>query len=205
MNEVRTIYLLDDDPAIRHAVGLFLEGEGYTVMRIASAEYLLELLDDAAFGVLVLDHLLDGMSGLQLQAELKARDIDWPVIFISGCGDIGTSVRAMKAGALDFHVKPFDNNALLRSVKEACRQATRLRLTRTYCAVVTDRFQNLSPREKQVMKHIVDGFSNRDLAERLNISMRTIEVHRSRVMTKMGADTLPDLVRFAKLCQQEES
>jgi FixJ family two-component response regulator len=197
----RTVYLVDDDEAIRHALCLFLETVNLTVREFASAEAFLEGISKSEHSVLVLDLRMRGMSGLELQAQLKARGIEIPIIFISGHGDVQLSVIAMKAGAVDFLEKPFENSAILNSLNEAfAKEESRIReLDRI--AKIEKRCDSLTPREREVMKYIVKGMSNRTLAEHLGLSNRTIEVHRARVMTKMGAESLPDLVRKVSLCK----
>jgi len=197
----RTVFLVDDEQAIRHALRLFLESEDFTVREFASAESFLEAVTEAVHGVLMLDLRMGGMSGLELQAQLKSRGIEMPIIFISGHGDVQLSVIAMKAGAVDFLEKPFENRTVLSCLKEAfSREEARTR-EHNRVAVLEKRCQNLTPRETEVMKHIVKGMSNRALAEHLGLSNRTIEVHRARVMRKMDAESLPDLVRKVALCK----
>lgn len=197
----RTVFLVDDEQAIRHALRLFLESEDFTVREFASAESFLEAVTEAVHGVLMLDLRMGGMSGLELQAQLKSRGIEMPIIFISGHGDVQLSVIAMKAGAVDFLEKPFENRTVLSCLKEAfSREEARTR-EHNRVAVLEKRCQNLTPRETEVMKHIVKGMSNRALAVHLGLSNRTIEVHRARVMRKMDAESLPDLVRKVALCK----
>jgi len=124
MNREHTIYVVDDDPAVCHALGMFLESEGYFVRMLASAEAILKAVsDDASQCVLVLDQRMNGMSGLELQTELRAQGIEWPIVFISGDSNVDISVRAMKAGAIDFLEKPFSNNDLLESIRDAFQLA----------------------------------------------------------------------------------
>ena len=201
MARYRTVYLVDDDAAIRHALRLYLESVDFIVREFASAEAFLEGISETVHAVLVLDLRMQGMSGLELQTQLNARGIEIPIIFISGHGDVQLSVIAMKAGAVDFLEKPFENSAILNSLKEAfARDEIRSRELQQI-AEIERRCNNLTPREREVMQYIVQGLSNRTLAERLGLSNRTIEVHRARVMTKMGAESLPDLVRKVSLCK----
>lgn len=200
MRQKRTVFLVDDDPAVRHALGTFLESTNFNVRAFASAEALLDEIDETAQGVLVLDQRMGGMSGLELQEELKAQQIDLPIIFITGHGDVQMSVTAMKAGARDFIEKPFSNEDLLASIRETLRQYEASTRERSRRAAALKKYEKLTPREQEVMAYIVQGVSNKNLAERLSVSNRTIEVHRSRVMTKMDAESLPDLVRIAAMC-----
>ncbi len=191
----KTIFLVDDDAAVTCALSGFLENSGYSVKSFPSAEAFLEETDDRAAGVLLLDQRMTGMSGMELQAELPRRGIDLPIIFISGHADVQMSVKAVKAGAIDFLEKPFTNEALLASIREALSQFSVNRQYRNSVGEIKRRYAELTKREQEVMKHVVAGISNGELAKQLGISDRTIEVHRSRIMKKMGADSLPDLVR----------
>jgi RNA polymerase sigma factor (sigma-70 family) len=197
----RTVYLVDDDKAIRHALRLFLESMNFTVREFGSAEAFLEGISEPGHSVLVLDLRMKGMSGLELQAQLRARGIAIPIIFISGHGDVQLSVIAMKSGAVDFLEKPFENSTILGSLRDAfAREESRIRELQQI-AEIERCCDNLTSREREVMKHIVEGMSNRMLAEHLGLSNRTVEVHRSRVMKKMRAESLPDLVRKVSLCK----
>lgn len=198
----RTILLVDDDAAVCDALSVFLEASGYNVRTYPSAEHFLEELEDFLEGVLLLDQRMTGMSGLELQAELARRHIDLPVIFITGHGDVQMSVQAIKAGAINFLEKPFDNESLLAYITEAFSCADENLQKHNEIAGLRECCASLTSREREVMQHVAAGMSNRNLAELLGVSDRTIEVHRYRVMKKMGADSLPDLVRKYALCQE---
>ena len=202
MPATRNIFLVDDDEAVCHALSTFLEASGYSVRVFNSAETFLEKAGDTAGSIMLLDQRMTGMSGLGLQEELARRGTDLPVIFITGHGDVQMSVKAIKAGAINFLEKPFSDNDLIASISEAfsCVDASR-----KHCEQIQnlrDCHATLTARERQVMQHIVAGLSNKNLAELLCVSDRTIEVHRHRVMKKMGAESLPDLVRKYTLCQE---
>jgi len=152
-------------------------------------------------GVLLLDQRMPGMSGMELKTRLDQLGVYIPVIFITGHGDIQTSVAAMKAGAMDFLEKPFDNSELLRCINEAMQKAAVKQREWAQKSEVERRCASLTSREAEVMNYIVQGMSSRAIAEQLGLSNRTIEVHRARVMAKMEAGTLPDLVRMAALCK----
>ena len=199
----RIVFLVDDDAAVCHALSVFLEASGSHVRAYHSAEAFLEEAEYTAEGVLLLDQRMTGMSGLELQAELVRRGIDLPIIFISGHGDVQMSVKAVKTGALDFLEKPFRNEDLLVSIREAFSHANHTRNHRNEIAGLRKRLASLTAREKEVMQYVVTGLSNKHMAERLGLSDRTIEVHRSRGMKKMGAESLPDLVRKYALCQKD--
>ena len=150
---------------------------------------------------MLLDQRMTGLTGLELQEELARRGIELPIIFITGHGDVQMSVKAVKAGAIDFLEKPFSNEDLLASIREACAYADESKRNRDGVAALRRCHASLTGRELEVMRYVVAGQSNRSLAEQLGVSDRTIEVHRSRVMKKMGATSLPDLVRKVTLCQ----
>jgi len=196
----RTIFLVDNDAAVCHALSVFLDASGYSVSTFPSAEVFLEETQGMADGVMLLDQRMTGMSGMELQAELARRGIDLPIIFITGHGDVQMSVKAIKAGAIDFLEKPFSNEDLLASIREAFSAYNDSKKHRGTIAELRKGHTSLTAREREVMRHIVAGASNRQLAEYLGISNRTIEVHRSRVMKKMGAESLADLVRKYTLC-----
>jgi len=199
MTERENLFLVDDNHAVRHALRLFLESRDFVVHEFSSAEALLEVIAAGDTGVIIVDLRLDGMSGLELQAELKSRGIDLPTVFITGHGSIRDSVSALKKGAVDFIEKPFDNEVLLRSINDALRCEHSLRERRGVKRDLLDKFSTLTPREQQVLTYVVSGISNKSLAEQLGVSSRTIEVHRSRIMAKMGACSLAELVRMALL------
>jgi FixJ family two-component response regulator len=197
----RSIFLVDDDAAVCHALSVFLETSGYRVRTFPSAESFLNA-EGTVDGVILLDQRMTGMTGLELQAELASRGIDLPIIFITGHGDIQMSVKAVKAGAIDFLEKPFSNEDLLASIREAFTRADDSKQHRDLIAELRKRHASLTDREREVLQHVVAGMSNRNLAQLLGVSDRTIEVHRSRVMNKMGAESLPDLVRNYALLQK---
>jgi FixJ family two-component response regulator len=200
MNTKLPIFLVDDDAAVRDALCLYLEGTGFAVRTFDSAEAFLSGIEGMDHGVLVLDQRMTGMSGLELQAELKARSVEMPTIFITGHGDVPMSVRAMKEGATDFLEKPFRNSDLLASIEQVLAQDAEKMEDYRYHAEVREKYDSLTPREKEVMEHIVQGLPNKSVAELLGVSMRTVEAHRGRVMEKMDARSLPDLVRMAAFC-----
>ena len=201
VNQEQTVYVVDDDPAVCHALGIFLESEGYSVRMFASAEVLVKAIyDDAPQGVLVLDQCMNGMSGLELQTELAAQGIEWPIVFISGYSNVGISVRAMLAGAVDFLEKPFSNKNLLESIRNAFLISEEAKQDHIRRTAVKAQCETLTARERDVMQLVVSGLRNKDIAQRMEIGSRTVEVHRSRVMTKMDAGSLPHLVQMVDLC-----
>ena len=198
----KTIFLVDENAAVSCALSGFLENSGYCVKSFSSAEAFLEEVDGTVEGVMLLDLRMTGMSGMELQAELPKRGIDLPIIFMTGHGDVQMSVRAMKAGAIDFLEKPFSHETMLASIKEASSRVSGCEKQRDLTAKLRKCHANLSEREREVLKHVVTGLSSRQLAEQLGISNRTIEIHRSRIMKKMEAESLPDLVRKYDMCQK---
>jgi FixJ family two-component response regulator len=192
----RTIYIVDDDSAVCHALTLLFENVDYTVMPFASAESLLASVSEASTGVLILDLNMADMSGLELQAELRKRGIGLKTIFISGYGNVEKSVLAIKGGALDFIEKPFTNKQLLNSVGNAMLLASAEQEECRRRQTLENKYERLTPREREVMTYLVSGVSNKNLAEQLGLSSRTVEIHRSKIMRKMGVTSLPDLVRM---------
>lgn len=193
---------MDDDVAICHALSVFLENHGYRVQKFSSAEAFLKYAGGTVDSIMLLDQRMTGMTGLELQAELARRGIALPIIFITGNGDVRMSVQAVKAGAIDFLEKPFSNEDLLASVKEAFSWARASRKRSGQLAAARKSYAGLTDREREVLQHVVTGLSNRELGEVLGVSERTVEVHRSRAMKKMGAESLPDLVRKYAMCQE---
>ena len=202
MPVIRTIFLVDDDAAVCHALSVFLDTSGFSVRTFASAEAFLKAAEGVAGGIMLLDQRMTGMSGLELQTELARRGMDLPIIFITGHGDVQMSVKAVKAGATDFLEKPFSNEDLLTSIREAFSRIDDSNRHSGWIAEFRKRHASLTDREREVMQHVVAGMSNRHLAELLGVSDRTVEVHRSRGMKKMGAESLPDLVRKYALCEK---
>jgi two-component system response regulator FixJ len=194
--DIRTVYIVEDDPAVRLALSLLLESADYVVKSFGSAESLLAAVNEKTAGVLILDHFLENMSGLTLQAELTKRGVALKTIFISGCGDVEKSVQAIKGGAIDFIEKPYTNEQILNSVEEALLRVTAGENKRRQRDTLDKRYKRLTTREREIMKFLVRGDSSRKLAERLGLSSRTIDIHRSKIMHKLEVSSLPDLVRM---------
>jgi two-component system response regulator FixJ len=192
----RTVFIVDDDPAARRATAAPLEAARFTVRFFPSAEALLAAVDERTTGILILDLTLSDMPGLKLQSELKKRGIGLKTIFISGSGTIETSVQAIKGGAIDFVEKPCSDKQLLNSVNQALAEAIANEKKRRERTVIEKRYERLTRREREVMKFLIRGETNRKLAERMGLSSRTVEIHRSKIMRKLEATTLPDLVRM---------
>lgn len=199
MKSLQTVHLLDNDPAVSRKLEHFLQHFGYTVTRHTSASDLPEAVNDADFSVVLADHAAVATAGLQLQAELAAGKLTCPVMFMAENADVKTSVQLLRDGAADFLEKPLHDSRLLHSLDAAFSQVDSQQRDQQRREQAQARFDTLTPREQEIMQQIVRGTSNRALATRLEVSVRTIEVHRSRVMTKMGATSLPELVLLADL------
>ena len=193
--EPQTIYVVDDDEAMRDSLSWLLEGEGYRVACFDSAEAYLQARHNNMRGCLVLDVRMPGMSGLELQERLDLLGAYLPIIFVTGHGDVPMAVGALQRGACDFIEKPFHNAHLLSRIQRAlaldCQQAARRRRD----DAISHRLEQLTLREKEVMALVVAGKLNKQIADELNISMKTVEAHRARVMEKMGVRTLAELVK----------
>lgn len=190
------VHVVDDDAGVRDAVRLLLRSVGLTSHGYASALDFLEHFDPELPGCLVLDLRMPGMSGVELQERLRELGSELPIIFITAHGDVATAVQAVKAGALDFIQKPFPDQKLLDMVHHALAIDTRNRELRETRRRVRQRMAALTAREREAMALVVAGCSNKKIAQQLGISERTVEIHRARVMEKMGAASVPDLVRM---------
>ena len=192
----RLISIVDDDAAIRDSVRMLLESAGYTVQVFASAVSFLAN-GNMEGGCVIADIRMPGMSGLELQEELVRRGIDIPVIIITGHGDIPLAVRAMKAGALDFIEKPFDDDRILNSAVRALDVGRQARDRSAEAKRARNLLALLTLREREVLDHLVSGCPNKIVAHELGISPRTVEIHRSHIMDKLDARSLSDVVRIA--------
>lgn len=199
MNTQVTVFVVDDDPAVRDSLTLLLEQEDIAVEAFDSAESFLAACAPARRGCAIVDMRMPGMDGLQLQAELSRRGVPLPIVFLTGHGDIPLSVRAMKAGAADFLTKPVTGAALLHSVEAALSECDRMRSQSEASQTAAARIASLTDREREVMALAVAGLPNKEIARRLDISHRTVEIHKARIMHKTGADTVLDLARVAEV------
>ena len=197
------VFVIDDDPSVRRALERQLGTIGFQVEAFASAQEYLEHPPPEGIACIVSDVRMPGMDGLDLQATLERMNRSLPIVFITGHGDIPTSVRAMKAGAVDFLAKPFSESELLKSVVEALiRSAESARLRRDDTALRV-RYESLTPRERDVFGLVTAGLLNKVIADRLGTAEKTIKIHRGRVMEKMGAKSLAELVRMAERLLQK--
>lgn len=196
MSEVTpSIYVVDDDEAMRDSMTWLLEGEGYVVACFDSAESFLKARRDDMRGCLILDVRMPEMSGLELHEKLDALGSELPVIFVTGHGDVPMAVSALQRGACDFIEKPFHNEDLLSRIVRALELDAQLSARRQRNGAISHRLDQLTQRESEVMKLVVAGKLNKQIADELNISMKTVEAHRARVMEKMGVRTLAELVK----------
>jgi FixJ family two-component response regulator len=193
-SKVPTVFVVDDDASVRGALARLLHSAGYQTETFASAEGFLAQSRFDAPGCILLDVRMPGLNGLELQQALTAADRQLPIVFITGHGDVPMSVRAMKAGAEDFLPKPFDDEELLKAVAQALNKSQREQNERTEVAEIRKRLSSLTPREREVLCHVVAGQLNKQIAADLSIAEKTIKVHRARVMEKMGASSLAGLV-----------
>ncbi|WP_058555262.1 response regulator FixJ [Thiohalocapsa sp. ML1] len=196
MSREETVFVVDDDQAMRSSLQWLIESMGMRVETYASAQDFLDAYYPGRAGCLLLDVRMPGMSGLELQAYLARREQRIPVIMITGHGDVSMAVKAMKSGAVDFIEKPFDDEALIISIKNALQHDEKQRALRAQRADIAARMAELTPREHEVMLMVTDGRSNKEIATALGVSAKTVEVHRARVMDKMRADSLAELVRM---------
>ena len=192
-----TVFLVDDDASVRKATARLLRSAGLHIEMFATALEFLERGRPNTPGCLVLDVRMPGLTGLELQAELAKHDMELPIVFISGYGDVPTSVEAMKKGAIDFLLKPFNDHDLVDAVRRAIEVDARSRHERAERAEIQHRFDLLTPREREVLALVVTGMLNKQIGSQLGTSEKTVKVHRGRVMKKMQAGSVAELVRLA--------
>lgn len=190
------IFVVDDDEAVRDSLALLLETAGLEVQSFANAADVLTRCQITRPACVITDVRMPGMDGLELQQKLSELHVDVPVIVITGHGDVPLAVQAMKAGALDFIEKPFSDETILASI-DAAAHTGRIKKTGAISDAISKRMARLTPRECEVFQQLILGHPNKVIAHHLNISARTVEIHRARVMEKMQARSLPELVRIA--------
>jgi two-component system response regulator FixJ len=195
----RVVHVIDDDAAVRQSLAFLLSTAGLAVRVHASAVDFLKVLPDIQGGCIVTDIRMPEMDGLELQRRLRELKAGLPVIVMTGHGDVPLAVEAMKAGAIDFIEKPFDDEVLLSAIRSALSRHAKDSEREARLAAVRDRMKTLSGREQEVLERLVAGKPNKVIAHELGLSARTVEVYRANVMTKMQADSLSELVRMALL------
>lgn len=190
-----TIYIVDDDSAVRDSLALLLSLKGFATRTFEQAEAFLAIADQGLSGCALIDLRMPGMSGLALQRELADRGVDLPLIFITAHGDVTATRQALKGGAVDFIEKPIDDTELLAAIEAACARDSKRRDARAQTARLSALLERLTPREREVLDRVVAGEHNREIAQALGISARTVEVHKARMMDKLQLERMPELVR----------
>ena len=199
-----TVFVVDDDEAVRTSLRLLLKSVGLPVETFASAQEFLDQFDPGRAGCLVLDIRMPGMSGLELQQHLNDRHSIMPIVFITGHGDVPMAVEAMQAGAVDFIQKPFRDQDLIDRINRALEKDREMRSELRERDEIRRRMSQLTPREREVLELVTQGKANKVIAGDLNVSQRTVEIHRARVMEKMGANSLAHLVRMVIEAHRED-
>lgn len=195
-DQVPTAYVVDDDESIRTLWRWLMESNGVMVRTFATAAEFIEAYPPDAPGCLVLDLRLPGMSGLELQEYLKRKGVDLPIVIVTGHGDIPTAVNAIKEGAVDFIQKPFSYRQVLSIIEGAFRRDAEVRRARERRLAVSGRLAALTERERAVLHRVIEGKPNKIIADELDISVKTVEFHRSKMMEKMGVDSVAELVQL---------
>ncbi|WP_341581547.1 response regulator FixJ [Marinobacter metalliresistant] len=193
----QTVYVVEDDEAVRDSLELLLKSDGKPVRPYESATAFLKDYSDKMTGCIVLDIRMPGMDGMELQKKLNEKHSILPIIFVTGHGDVPMAVDAMKEGAVDFIQKPYREEALLEKIEAALKQDLEQRKSLDEKQEIIRRIKSLTPREHEIMDRMIAGQANKVIAIELEISQRTVEIHRSRVMHKMGTHSLAHLVRMA--------
>ena len=194
----QTVYIVDDNASVRRGLRRLLKSAGYSVESFDSAQAFLEADPRCQNpACLILDMKMPGMTGSRLQQKLLERDYALPIVFITGHGDISMSVKAMKTGAVDFLTKPFDEGALIDAVEEALKKDIKTREAIDERQNLLKQIEALTPREYEIFSYVITGMLNKQIAYALNISEKTVKVHRGRVMEKLGLDSVAQLVRMA--------
>lgn len=202
-SDQRVIHLVDDDAAVRRSVGFMLKTSGHHVQPYESGVELLKNAGGLEEGCILLDIRMPGMDGLEVQQALQEKGVGLPVIIMTGHGDVGLAVKAMKAGAVDFIEKPFEKGTLISSIDEAFRRLSRKEATGDRQKDAEVRLQSLTPRERDVLDGLAQGLPNKTIAYDLGISPRTVEIHRANLMTKLSVRSLSEALRIAFAAQGE--
>lgn len=200
----QTVYIVDDEEPVRKALRFLTKSDGIKSESFETAQAFLDALERIGPGCLLLDVCMPDMSGLELQEALRVRNVEIPVIVLTGHADVPTAVRAMKGGASDFVEKPFDGEELLERIHQCLSGEAKRRRTAEWRKQAAERLARLTRREREVMQGLVAGKRNKQIAEELFISFRTVELHRSSIMTKFEANSLSDVVRIALLAETDD-
>jgi FixJ family two-component response regulator len=193
-----TVFVIDDDASIRKSLSRLLRSAGYTAETFSSAEEFLRREHFDGVGCILLDVRMPGLSGMDLQEKLNKADYPMPIVFITGHGDIPMTVEAMKKGAVDFLTKPFDDEELLQALRAAIEKDRNARAEYTEVHEIRRLIELLTPRENEILRYVVTGMLNKQIALELGIAEKTVKVHRGRVMEKLGVDSVAELVRLAE-------
>lgn len=197
MTEMQSIFVVDDDSAVRNSLKSLLEHNGWTARTFATGDSFVAAIEADWNGCALVDIRMPGLDGLEVLSEIAARKIHLPVVIITGHGDVPVAVEAMKRGAVDFIEKPFKEEVLLGAIRNALAIRKQAEKQEAIAGEAQELITRLSPREREVFDHVVIGRRNRMIAQELGISLRTVEVHRLKIMKKMGASNLSQLVRIA--------
>jgi FixJ family two-component response regulator len=193
-----TVFVIDDDPSVRKSLSRLLRSVGHGVETFSSAEEFLAREHFDGIGCMILDVQMPGLSGMDLQAELSKAETSMPVVFITGHGDIPMSVEAMRKGAVHFLSKPFDDSDLLAAVKEAIEKDRQAKAEQAEIHDIRNRLSLLTPREYEILRYVITGMLNKQIAFVLNIAEKTVKIHRGRVVEKLRVDSVAELVRLAE-------
>ena len=205
MSDRPAVFIIDDDPDVRESLSRLVRAAGFAVEAFDSADAFLSAFVEDRPGCLVTDIRMPGMNGLELQERMRSEGSSMPTIVLTGHGDVPGAVRALKGGAIDFLQKPYEPDVLLVRIAEALAKDARTREAKEQAAEVESRLSQLTPRERQVMSLVIEGKANKVIAIDLGISERTVELHRGRVMHKLGARSVPDLIRKVDLKSGSDS
>jgi FixJ family two-component response regulator len=193
-----TVFVIDDDPSLRKSLSRLLRSAGHAVETFASAEEFLAREHFDGIGCIILDVQMPGLSGMDLQVELSKAETSMPIVFITGHGDIPMSVEAMRKGAVHFLTKPFDGNDLLRAIGEAIQKDRKAKAERAEIHDLRNRLSLLTPREYEILRYVITGMLNKQIAFQLNIAEKTVKIHRGRVMEKLRVHSVAELVRLVE-------
>ena len=198
MSEEETVFIIDDDASIRRSLTLFLSANNYQVESFSSSEEYLAREEFSGTGCLVLDVNLEGKNGFDLQEELAALNSHLPIIFITGRGNIHMSVHALKKGAVNFLEKPFADDELLQSINEALAMSRKLRIEKEEIQKAKQLIKTLTLRESEILKYVITGMLNKQIASELQIAEQTVKLHRQSICEKLGVKSVPEIIRIAE-------